>query len=109
MQIAGSVALVSGANRGLGRHLAQTLLDRGAAKVYAAALPATQVTALHVGYLDTDMVSHVDAPKSDPAKAAGIALDGFEAGALEVLADEVARTVKGGLSGPVTGLYPALR
>ena len=33
--LAGSVALVTGANRGLGRHLATQLLERGAAKVYA--------------------------------------------------------------------------
>src|SRR5215207_5522195 len=32
-----SAALVTGANRGIGRHFAQQLLDRGAAKVYAAA------------------------------------------------------------------------
>lgn len=37
MDIAGSVALVTGANRGLGRHFALQLLDRGAAKVYATA------------------------------------------------------------------------
>jgi len=37
MQIAGSVALVTGANRGLGRRFTQALLDRGAAKVYATA------------------------------------------------------------------------
>jgi NAD(P)-dependent dehydrogenase (short-subunit alcohol dehydrogenase family) len=37
VKIAGSVALVTGANRGIGRHLAKQLLDRGAAKVYAAA------------------------------------------------------------------------
>lgn len=35
--IVGSVALVTGANRGLGRILAQQLLERGAAKVYAGA------------------------------------------------------------------------
>jgi len=29
MKIAGSVALVTGANRGLGRHFAQQLLQRG--------------------------------------------------------------------------------
>jgi NAD(P)-dependent dehydrogenase (short-subunit alcohol dehydrogenase family) len=226
MKIAGSVALVTGANRGLGRHFAQSLLDRGASKVYAAArnpsavtlpgvvplqlditdpssvaaameaapdvtllvnnagsstgasllsgsvddvrlemethyfgtlsvtrafaprlagllnvlsarswltsvesgaysaakaaewsltnalrleLLGTQVTALHVGYMDTDMASHVDAPKSDPAKVAGLALDGFEAGELEILADDVSRTVKGSLAGPVEGLYPGLR
>lgn len=37
MKIAGSVALVTGANRGLGRAYAVQLLERGAAKVYATA------------------------------------------------------------------------
>jgi NAD(P)-dependent dehydrogenase (short-subunit alcohol dehydrogenase family) len=229
MQIAGSVALVTGANRGLGRKFAQALLERGAAKVYAAArnpdtidipgvtplalditdptsvaaaaaiagdvtllvnnagsstqatlsdgdladirlemethyfgtLATTQafapilaangggailnvlsvlswlstpptsayaaaksaewsltnsfrqilapagtvVTALHVGYMDTDMAAHVDGPKEDPATVAGLALDGVEAGEFEVVADEKSRQVKSALSGPVTGIY----
>ncbi|WP_263172443.1 SDR family oxidoreductase [Streptomyces sp. SCSIO ZS0520] len=37
MKIEGSIALVTGGNRGIGRHFVQQLLDRGAAKVYAAA------------------------------------------------------------------------
>ncbi|MFI5908501.1 SDR family oxidoreductase [Dactylosporangium sp. NPDC051541] len=37
MQVNGTTALVTGANRGLGRALVTALLDRGAAKVYAAA------------------------------------------------------------------------
>ncbi|WP_405143471.1 SDR family oxidoreductase [Sphaerisporangium sp. NBC_01403] len=37
MDIRDSVAVVTGANRGLGRHLAEGLLARGAAKVYAGA------------------------------------------------------------------------
>ena len=36
-QIAGTTALVTGANRGIGRALVQALLDRGARKIYAAA------------------------------------------------------------------------
>ncbi|KAA0932012.1 SDR family oxidoreductase [Streptomyces apricus] len=36
-RIEGAVALVTGANRGLGRHFARQLLERGAARVYAAA------------------------------------------------------------------------
>jgi NAD(P)-dependent dehydrogenase (short-subunit alcohol dehydrogenase family) len=36
MKLAGSTALVTGTNRGLGRHLAEQLIARGAA-VYAAA------------------------------------------------------------------------
>ncbi|MFH9468750.1 SDR family oxidoreductase [Streptomyces clavifer] len=37
MKIEGSIALVTGGNRGIGRHFVQQLLVRGAAKVYAAA------------------------------------------------------------------------
>ncbi|MFD0905844.1 SDR family oxidoreductase [Actinomadura sediminis] len=37
MKIAGSTALVTGSNRGIGRHFVQQLIERGAAKVYATA------------------------------------------------------------------------
>jgi NAD(P)-dependent dehydrogenase (short-subunit alcohol dehydrogenase family) len=37
IQIAGTTALVTGANRGIGRALVEALLERGAAKVYATA------------------------------------------------------------------------
>ena len=37
MDIAGSVALVTGANRGLGAAFCRALLDQGASKVYAGA------------------------------------------------------------------------
>lgn len=65
----------------------------------------TQVTALHVGYMDTDMTSALDVQKADPAVVAQIALDGIEAGQVEILADEVSRTVQAGLSGGVAALY----
>jgi NAD(P)-dependent dehydrogenase (short-subunit alcohol dehydrogenase family) len=68
----------------------------------------TRVSGLHVGYMDTDLVRHVDAPKSDPAVIAKIAIDGIEAGEHEILADEVARRVRAGLSGGVAALYPHL-
>lgn len=55
MDINNSVALVTGANRGLGRAFAQRLLERGARKVYATArrpeavdLPGVEVLALDV-------------------------------------------------------------
>lgn len=61
-----------------------------------------QVTSLHVGYLDTDMSSYVEADKkSDPAAVAKIALDGVATGAREVLADDITRQVKSGLSVPL--------
>ena len=44
MKIEGSVALVTGANRGLGRAFAEALLDAGAAKVYAAARDPSAVS-----------------------------------------------------------------
>ncbi|MGX9789570.1 SDR family oxidoreductase [Mycobacterium sp. MMS18-G62] len=56
------------------------------------------VTALHVGYMDTDMVADLDAPKIDPATVASLALDGVENGLVEVLADDVTRQVKAALS-----------
>ncbi|MEU5260515.1 SDR family oxidoreductase [Amycolatopsis sp. NPDC021455] len=68
----------------------------------------TLVTALHVGYMDTDMAKHVDGPKADPAVVARLALDGVEQGRFEVLADDLSRNVRAGLAGDLTGLYPAL-
>jgi NAD(P)-dependent dehydrogenase (short-subunit alcohol dehydrogenase family) len=66
----------------------------------------TQVTALHVGYMDTDMVRRLDVPKSDPAVIAKLALDGLAAGDVEVIADETSRRVLAGLSGGAAALYP---
>jgi NAD(P)-dependent dehydrogenase (short-subunit alcohol dehydrogenase family) len=65
------------------------------------------VTALHVGFMDTDMVAHVDAPKNDPATIAAAALDGVENALVEVLGDDLTRQVKsrmGADRGVVTGL-----
>jgi NAD(P)-dependent dehydrogenase (short-subunit alcohol dehydrogenase family) len=64
------------------------------------------VSALHVGYMDTDMVRAVEAPKSDPADIARIAIDGIEAGEAEIIADDTSRVVQAGLSGGVIALYP---
>ncbi|HEX3749502.1 MAG TPA: SDR family oxidoreductase [Streptosporangiaceae bacterium] len=72
------------------------------------AAQGTQVTALHVGYMDTDMARHVTSPKTDPAVVAKLALDGVAAGQTEVLADELSQQVQRGLAGGVAALYPAL-
>jgi NAD(P)-dependent dehydrogenase (short-subunit alcohol dehydrogenase family) len=66
----------------------------------------TQVSSLHVGYMDTDMTRDIDAPKSDPATIARIALDGIEAADAEIIADEISKQVLAGLSAGVAGLYP---
>ncbi|GLK99248.1 SDR family oxidoreductase [Dactylosporangium matsuzakiense] len=49
-RIEGSVALVSGANRGIGLAIARALLDRDAAKVYAAAREPQTLKALREQY-----------------------------------------------------------
>ncbi|WP_370500338.1 SDR family oxidoreductase [Mycolicibacterium sp. jd] len=57
------------------------------------------VAALHVGFMDTDMVSYIPADqKTDPAVVAELALDGLFAGQPEILADELTRSVKAQLS-----------
>ncbi len=66
------------------------------------------VTGLHMGYVDTDMVTAVDAPKSRPEDIAKQALDGIEAGAHEVLADDTARGAKALVSQDLTAAYPQL-
>ncbi|MGW2419608.1 SDR family oxidoreductase [Streptomyces sp. NPDC001709] len=66
------------------------------------------VTGLHVGYIDTDMTTNIDAPKSTAGDIAALALDGVEAGVHEVLADDITRSVKAGLSGDLAALYPQL-
>jgi NAD(P)-dependent dehydrogenase (short-subunit alcohol dehydrogenase family) len=62
------------------------------------------VSALHVGYLDTDLAAHVPADqKSDPALVARLALDGVAAGHPEIVADERSRLVKAGLATALQG------
>ena len=68
----------------------------------------TQVLGLYVGYMDTDMTTGIDAPKSDPLAVANQTLDGVESGAHEVLADDVSRQVRSALSGDLRALYPQL-
>lgn len=72
------------------------------------AADGTVVSALHVGYMDTDMVASVTAPKADPRDVARIGVDGIAFREFEILADEVSRRVLGGLSGGVAALYPQL-
>lgn len=68
----------------------------------------TIVTALHVGYMDTDMVAHLNVPKADPRDIAVQVADAILAGDFEVLADDLTRSVKSRLADDVTSMYPAL-
>ncbi|MFF3997069.1 SDR family oxidoreductase [Streptomyces cyaneofuscatus] len=57
------------------------------------------VSALHVGYMDTDMAAAVPADqKADPADVAAQALDGIEKGLPEILADATTRQVRQSLA-----------
>ena len=66
MDITGSVALVTGANRGLGRQFAQQLVERGAAKVYATSRRPELIDVPGVEVLRVDITD----PKSVAAAAA---------------------------------------
>lgn len=64
----------------------------------------TQVLGVHVGFIDTEMVADVPLPKTSPQTVAKTVLDTLEAGANEVLVDDVTVAVKARLSGPVEEL-----
>jgi NAD(P)-dependent dehydrogenase (short-subunit alcohol dehydrogenase family) len=68
----------------------------------------TLVVALHVGYMDTDMAAAITTPKANPRAVADATLDAVQVGDHEVLADDLSRQVRAGLSGPLGGLYPSL-
>jgi NAD(P)-dependent dehydrogenase (short-subunit alcohol dehydrogenase family) len=68
----------------------------------------TTVTALHVGYMDTDMTAGLDVPKADPHEVARQTAEAILTGEFEVLADDTTRTVKAGLSGEVIDQYTQL-
>jgi NAD(P)-dependent dehydrogenase (short-subunit alcohol dehydrogenase family) len=55
MDIDGSVALVTGANRGIGRAIADELLQRGAAKVYAAVRNPASITDSRLTAIELDV------------------------------------------------------
>ena len=65
MNIQDSTALVTGANRGIGKAFADALLDRGAAKVYAAVRDVTTVTDPRLVPIQLDV--------TDPDRVAAVA------------------------------------
>ncbi|GAB3555810.1 SDR family oxidoreductase [Spelaeicoccus albus] len=66
----------------------------------------TQVTGLYMASTDTDMIAAFDMSKNTPQAVVIAALDGLEAGELEVLADDETRTVKATLSADPVTTYP---
>jgi NAD(P)-dependent dehydrogenase (short-subunit alcohol dehydrogenase family) len=68
----------------------------------------TQVTALHVGFIDTDLTRGIDAPKLTVDFVVERAYAALEAGAPEVAIDELSQAVKRGLSAE-PGIYTVPR
>jgi NAD(P)-dependent dehydrogenase (short-subunit alcohol dehydrogenase family) len=66
MDITGAVVLVTGANRGIGAEFVRILLERGAAKVYAAARQPEQID-------DAERVVPIRLDVTDPEQAAAAA------------------------------------
>lgn len=66
----------------------------------------TQVLALHMGFVDTDLVRALDVPKTGADEIVRLALDGLEAGLDEVIADAPTRQVKQGLSAAAASYLP---
>ncbi|CAN7390332.1 SDR family oxidoreductase [Massilia sp. LjRoot122] len=58
----------------------------------------TQVLGVHVGFIDTDLTRGFDLPKLSPATVVERTFAALEAGASEVLVDELTRAVKQGLT-----------
>jgi short-subunit dehydrogenase len=67
------------------------------------------VVAVHCAMLDTEMSARLKGRKVDPSDVARQSLDGVESGAYEVLTDRPTRMARELLSGPLHGMYPALR
>ncbi len=67
MKIEGATALVTGANRGIGKAFAEELLARGAAKVYAGVRDVTTVTDERLVPIQLDV--------TDPARIAAVAAE----------------------------------
>ncbi len=64
----------------------------------------TQVLGLHMGFVDTDLTRGIDMPKTSPDDVVRRAFDALEAGAEEVLGDELTQQIKRGLSAE-PGIY----
>ena len=74
--IEGSVALVTGANRGIGRAITEALLERGARKVYATARDPKTLEALRERYGSRLVPLRLDVTNADQvAEAARQATD----------------------------------
>jgi short-subunit dehydrogenase len=69
----------------------------------------TLVTAVHAGYIDTDMVATIDAPKTSPQEVAAHIIEGIRNNQEEVLADQSSQEIKAVLASNPQLLYQQLQ
>ncbi|PAE37260.1 SDR family oxidoreductase [Bacillus sp. 7884-1] len=67
-----------------------------------------RVAGLHVGFMETDMTSSLEVPKSNPEDIAKITVDGLESDSFEIVADDVSRKIQSVFAGGVSAIYPHL-
>lgn len=72
------------------------------------AAQGTRVVGLHMGAVDTDMAAGLEVPKISTSTLVAAALDGVESDRLEVLADELVKSIKSGLHLDPAERYAAL-
>lgn len=90
--IQGSVALVTGANRGIGRAITEALLERGAEKVYAAARKPETLADLRERHGDRVVPIELDVTDAAQVRAAA-----KSAGDVKILINNAGVAVGGGL------------
>ncbi len=91
MKIKDSRVLVTGANRGIGRAFVEVLLERGAARIYAAARQPTQVADLFDGHAAVTPV------RLDVTDAAGVAAVATEVKEVDLLINNAGTLASYGL------------
>jgi NAD(P)-dependent dehydrogenase (short-subunit alcohol dehydrogenase family) len=69
----------------------------------------TLVTAVHAGYIDTEMVASLNVPKTSPQEVAARILEGIRTNQEEVLADQMSQEIKAVLASDPQMLYQQLQ
>jgi NAD(P)-dependent dehydrogenase (short-subunit alcohol dehydrogenase family) len=72
------------------------------------ATQGTQVLAVHVGFVDTDLSAGLDIEKLAPLTVVTAVLDALEAGDAEVVVDDFSRSIKAALPDDLNLIYPAI-